>query len=99
MTTSVGATHRYSGHETSPGLPGTPGSTTGSQKSLVREVWHKFFTRWAIDELTSAEVHIPDACWGMQRIINVLMVRTRYIDIFLAEAVFSEEPGTRQVVI
>ncbi|AKN17966.1 hypothetical protein MHAE_16431 [Mycobacterium haemophilum DSM 44634] len=66
---------------------------------LVRAVGIDFFTRWAIGELTSAEVDIPDAPWGMQRMTDVLTVRTRYIDAFLADAALSEAPGIRQAVI
>lgn len=66
---------------------------------LVRAVGIDFFTRWAIGELAAAEVDIPDAPWGMQRMTDVLTVRTRYIDAFLADAVFSETAGIRQAVI
>ncbi|WP_343599787.1 class I SAM-dependent methyltransferase [Mycobacterium sp.] len=63
---------------------------------LVRAVGIDFFTRWAIGELDSADVDIPDSGWGMQRMTDVMAVRTRLIDTFCADAV---ESGIRQVVI
>jgi len=66
---------------------------------LVRAVGLDFFTRWASGELDSVDVDLPDAAWGMQRMTDMLAARTRYIDAFFAEAVFSEAAGIRQVVI
>src|SRR5512144_3047796 len=63
---------------------------------LVRAVGVDFFTRWATGELTAAEVDVPDAPWGMQRMTDLLAARTRYFDKFLTEAVGA---GIRQVVI
>lgn len=63
---------------------------------LVRAVGVDFFTRWATGELTAADVDVPDAPWGMQRMTDLLAARTRYFDEFLVAAV---EAGIRQVVI
>jgi methyltransferase (TIGR00027 family) len=63
---------------------------------LVRAVGVDFFTRWAIGELESADVDVPGAPWGMQRMTDMLAARTRYIDAFFSEAMVA---GIRQVVI
>jgi methyltransferase (TIGR00027 family) len=63
---------------------------------LVRAVGIDFFTRWAAGELDSADVDIPGNAWGMQRMTDLLTVRTRHIDGFLADATAA---GLRQVVI
>ncbi len=63
---------------------------------LVRAVGVDFFTRWAAGELDSADVDIPGAAWGMQRMTDIQAARTRYIDAFFAEAASA---GIRQVVI
>ncbi len=63
---------------------------------LVRAVGVDFFTRWAIGELDSADVDVPGAQWGMQRMTDIQAARTRYIDAFFAEA---GAAGIRQVVI
>ena len=63
---------------------------------LVRAVGVEFFTRWAAGELDSADVDVPGAPWGMQRMTDMLAARTRYIDAFFAEA---GAAGIRQVVI
>jgi methyltransferase (TIGR00027 family) len=63
---------------------------------LVAAVGLDFFTRWATGELDAAEVDIPDHPWGMQPMTNLLAVRTRYIDGFLADATAA---GIRQAVI
>jgi methyltransferase (TIGR00027 family) len=63
---------------------------------LVRAVGVDFFTRWAIGELESADVDVPGAPWGMQRMTDMLAARTRYIDAFFSEAAAA---GIRQVVI
>ncbi|HSS25074.1 MAG TPA: class I SAM-dependent methyltransferase [Mycobacterium sp.] len=63
---------------------------------LVRAVGVDFFTRWAIGELDSAQVDVPGAPWGMQRMTDIQAARTRYIDAFFAEATAA---GIRQVVI
>ncbi len=63
---------------------------------LVRAVGVDFFTRWAVGELDSADVDVPGAPWGMQRMTDMLAARTRYIDAFFAEA---PAAGIRQVVI
>ncbi len=67
---------------------------------LVRSVGIDFFTRWATGELDSADVDVPGAPWGMQRMTDIQAARTRYIDAFFAEA--QKEGGAtgiRQVVI
>jgi methyltransferase (TIGR00027 family) len=63
---------------------------------LVRAVGVDFFTRWAAGELDSADVDVPGAPWGMQRMTDIQAARTRYIDTFFAGATSS---GVRQVVI
>lgn len=63
---------------------------------LVRAVGVDFFTRWAAGELDSADVDVPGAPWGMQRVTDMMAARTRYIDAFFARA---GEAGIRQVVI
>src|SRR5579875_3678153 len=60
---------------------------------LVRAVGIDFFTRWAAGELESLDVDIPDLPWGMQRMTDVLAARTRFIDMFLSDAVAA---GIRQ---
>jgi methyltransferase (TIGR00027 family) len=63
---------------------------------LVRAVGVDFFTRWATGELAAADVDVPGAPWGMQRMTDLLAARTRYFDEFLTSAVGA---GIRQVVI
>jgi methyltransferase (TIGR00027 family) len=63
---------------------------------LVRAVGVDFFTRWAAGELESADVDVPGAPWGMQRMTDIQAARTRYIDTFFSEA---GSAGIRQVVI
>ncbi|MEZ0362112.1 class I SAM-dependent methyltransferase [Mycobacterium sp. pUA109] len=63
---------------------------------LVRAVGIDFFTRWAAGELDAADTDIPDHPWGMQPMTNLLTVRTRHIDNFVAEAAAA---GIRQTVI
>lgn len=63
---------------------------------LVRAVGVAFFTRWATGELAAADVDVPNAPWGMQRMTDLLAARTRYFDGFLAGAVGA---GIRQMVI
>lgn len=63
---------------------------------LVSAVGIDFFTRWAAGDLDPAEVDIPDHPWGMQPMTNLMAVRTRYIDGFLADAAAA---GIRQAVI
>ena len=63
---------------------------------LVRAVGVDFFTRWAQGELDSADVDVPGAAWGMQRMTDLLAARTRYIDAFFAATAIA---GVRQVVI
>jgi methyltransferase (TIGR00027 family) len=66
----------------------------------VRAVGVNFFTRWALGELDSADVDIPGAPWGMQRMTDMLAARTRHIDAFFAEAQDDgKAAGIRQVVI
>src|ERR1700731_3408865 len=54
---------------------------------LVRAVGVDFFTRWATGELDSADVDVPGAPWGMQRMTDIQAARTRYIDTFFSEAI------------
>ena len=67
---------------------------------LVRAVGVDFFTRWAIGELDSADVDVPGARWGMQRMTDIQAARTRYIDAFFTRAQEAQKTaGIRQVVI
>ena len=67
---------------------------------LVRAVGVDFFTRWAAGELHAADVDVPGAPWGMQRMTDIQAARTRYIDAFFSEAQKDEgTAGIRQVVI
>ena len=63
---------------------------------LVRAVGVDFFIRWAAAELDPADVDIPDHPWGMQPVTDLLAVRTRFIDRFVADATAA---GARQAVI
>jgi methyltransferase (TIGR00027 family) len=63
---------------------------------LVRAVGIDFFTRWAIGELDTVDVDVPDASWGMQRMTDIQAARTRYIDAFFTQATTA---GIRQAVI
>ena len=63
---------------------------------LVAAVGVDFFTRWGTGELEAADVDIPDHPWGMQPMTNLLAVRTRFIDRFVADAAAA---GIRQTVI
>ncbi len=63
---------------------------------LVRAVGVDFFTRWAAGQFDSADVDVPGAPWGMQRMTDMLAARTRYIDAFFSRA---GAAGIRQVVI
>lgn len=62
---------------------------------LVRAVGVEFFTRLASGELNPAEVD-DNGEWGMQRMRDVMAVRTRFFDDFFVEATNS---GIRQAVI
>ncbi len=67
---------------------------------LVRAVGIAFFTRWASGELDPADVDVPGAPWGMQRMTDILAARTRYIDAFFARDQQDRgAAGIRQVVI
>ncbi len=63
---------------------------------LVQAVGVDFFTRWAAGELDPADVDIADHPWGMQPMTDLLAVRTRFIDRFVADAAAA---GVRQTVI
>jgi methyltransferase (TIGR00027 family) len=62
---------------------------------LVKAVGIEFFTRLAGGELDPADID-GDAVRGVQRMADVMAVRTRYFDEFFAEAT---RAGVRQVVI
>src|ERR1700754_4820279 len=62
---------------------------------LVRAVGVDFFTRLASGELDPAEVD-NDAEFGMQRMRDMMAVRTRFFDDFFADAT---NAGIRQAVI
>ena len=63
---------------------------------LVRAVGIDFFTRWAVGELDPAEVDIPGHPWGMQRMTDLLAVRTHHIDEFFTDGAAA---GVRQGVV
>jgi methyltransferase (TIGR00027 family) len=63
---------------------------------LVRAVGVDFMTRWAAGELSTEDVDVPGAPWGMQRMTDLMAARTRHIDAFCAEALSA---AIRQVVI
>jgi methyltransferase (TIGR00027 family) len=63
---------------------------------LVRAVGVEFMTRWAAGELSTEDVDVPAAPWGMRRMTDMMAARTRHIDAFLAE---TQSAGIRQVVI
>jgi methyltransferase (TIGR00027 family) len=62
---------------------------------LVRAVGVDFFTRLATGELNPAEVD-DNGEWGMQRMRDMMAVRTRFFDDFFVEAA---NAGIRQAVI
>lgn len=62
---------------------------------LVRAVGVEFFTRLASGELNPAEVD-DNGEWGMQRMRDMMAVRTRFFDDFFIEAADS---GIRQAVV
>jgi methyltransferase (TIGR00027 family) len=62
---------------------------------LVRAVGVDFFTRVASGELNPADVD-DDGEWGMQRMADMMGVRTRFFDDFFVEAT---KRGIRQAVI
>lgn len=62
---------------------------------LVRAVGVEFFTRLASGELNPAEVD-DNGEWGMQRMRDMMAVRTRFFDDFFVDAANS---GIRQAVI
>jgi methyltransferase (TIGR00027 family) len=62
---------------------------------LVQAVGIDFFIRFATGDLDSADIDGPQS-QAMQRLVDVMAVRTRYFDSFLAEAAIA---GIRQVVI
>jgi methyltransferase (TIGR00027 family) len=63
---------------------------------LVQAVGIDFFTRWGAGELNPTDVDIPDHPWGMQPMTDLLAARTRFIDLFVADAAAA---GIRQTVI
>jgi len=63
---------------------------------LVRAVAVDFFTCWAAGEIDPVDVDIPEHPWGVQPMTDLLAVRTRFIDRFVADAAAAD---VRQVVI
>jgi methyltransferase (TIGR00027 family) len=63
---------------------------------LVRAVGIDLFTRWASGSLDPAEVDDPGVAFGMQRMTDRMVMRTRHIDTFCSEAAAA---GIRQAVI
>src|ERR1700741_3401154 len=97
LATSVGATATMVAAGRARATRGdTPLIEARFAEPLVRAVGVDFFTRWATGELDSADVDVPGAPWGMQRMTDIQAARTRYIDTFFSEAVTA---GIRQVVI
>jgi methyltransferase (TIGR00027 family) len=63
---------------------------------LVRAVGVDFFTRWATGELDAAAVDADDPGWGLQKMTDLMAVRTRHFDQFFLDATAA---GIRQAVI
>ncbi|MBS9534899.1 class I SAM-dependent methyltransferase [Mycobacterium sp. M1] len=63
---------------------------------LVTAVGVDFFTRWATGEIAAGDVDVPGQPWGMQPMTDLLAVRTRHIDEFVAAAAAT---GITQTVI
>jgi methyltransferase (TIGR00027 family) len=63
---------------------------------LVRAVGIEFFARWVNGDITAADVDVAEDAWGLQRMADLMSVRTRYFDAFFHDAMAS---GIRQAVI
>ena len=63
---------------------------------LVRAVGIEFFAQWINGDITAADVDVAEDAWGLQRMTDMMGVRTRYFDAFLRDAMAA---GARQAVI
>jgi methyltransferase (TIGR00027 family) len=63
---------------------------------LVRAVGVEFLARWANGDIDAADIDGPDEAWGLQRMADLMGVRTPYFDGFFRDAM---DAGIRQAVI
>ncbi|MCV7413242.1 SAM-dependent methyltransferase [Mycobacterium florentinum] len=63
---------------------------------LVRAVGIDFLARWANGEIDAADIDGAEDTWGLQRIADLMGVRTPYFDGFFRDAM---DAGIRQAVI
>ncbi|BBY20480.1 SAM-dependent methyltransferase [Mycobacterium stomatepiae] len=63
---------------------------------LVRAVGIEFLARWANGEIDAADIDGADDGWGLQRMADLMGVRTPYFDAFFRDAM---DAGIRQAVI
>ncbi|WAC93992.1 class I SAM-dependent methyltransferase [Mycobacterium sp. Aquia_213] len=63
---------------------------------LVRAVGIEFLARWANGEIDAADIDGADEAWGLQRMADLMSVRTPYFDAFFRDAM---DAGIRQAVI
>ncbi|GBG38983.1 class I SAM-dependent methyltransferase [Mycobacterium montefiorense] len=63
---------------------------------LVRAVGIEFLARWANGEIDAADIDVADEAWGLQRMADLMGVRTPYFDAFFRDAM---DAGIRQAVI
>lgn len=63
---------------------------------LVRAVGIEFLARWANGDIDAADIDGADDAWGLQRMADLMSVRTPYFDAFFRDAM---DAGIRQAVI
>ncbi|CDO88854.1 SAM-dependent methyltransferase [Mycobacterium triplex] len=63
---------------------------------LVRAVGIEFLARWVNGDINAADIDSPDEAWGLQRMADLMSVRTPYFDAFFRDAM---DAGIRQAVI
>jgi methyltransferase (TIGR00027 family) len=63
---------------------------------LVRAVGVDFFTRWATNDLTAADLDDDESSWRLEHMPDAMAARTRFFDSFFHEAT---QAGIRQAVI
>ncbi|WP_025737146.1 SAM-dependent methyltransferase [Mycobacterium genavense] len=63
---------------------------------LVRAVGIEFLARWVNGDITAADIDSADEAWGLQRMADLMSVRTPYFDAFFRDAM---DAGIRQAVI
>lgn len=63
---------------------------------LVRAVGIEFLARWVNGDITAADIDSADEAWGLQRMADLMRVRTPYFDAFFRDAM---DAGIRQAVI